>query len=767
MFKFVFVLLMLVSFNLFSDDVGKTVEEYYTGISKGFIAPEGMDLSAINKCVDIASCDPTKVNLALNYIASLAIGRDYVNNLYGKIKEVAADLTKKAGYISLTDPDKAKAKDLMGKLAEHLKIIAKKQFVKQATEELKLLKGTAYATAKAKIDGVQKQIDSDSSGIAEQTFTAAYNSENSQGVKDLVDIAVSDVKKVTPTTDKSGTALYNKIKSQSLEACKKGKSKDDALCKAISNEQALAYISGNEPSTNVITKYSDKNCPLLTRVFQEENVKPIMTAVCADQTNKAYQDQMTYGLNGFSKTLKHVSFVQSACPEMAASEPFIQKYTFAMSGLGLKGAPSSLDLAGGTGAALPNQTLLAYNTIAGSPAFKSMFNPSNSGVNTNNSVLNPSGTGAPEVKISPATATNDFYPNISNGYKSWVSQAGSYIPKAISQANVVTEHSNNLQKNMLLYAENETAQNGYKKASDDLKNIAGGGRSNSSNESGQDDVIRVRNEVSEINVQRQELMKSYMGYLRSGYIFSSPLRAVAELFGNLQEQIDAETAPVKVAQLLGMDSILSQKKAGLELQLINNSNYYNDLGSLDIMNMYAQADGKINLRKNNIKTPLTSGEEIKYTLKPNWRENLKKLSEEMLIKAEQAKRNANIYKANLQKLLDQKMPILSLKQLPSLNMLGYEIKNMESWKKAGIKNMQIIDKAISSYKSKRFTDNESKKTEQQAVALRNSMSDMVSSIDSAKEPADKTYAVLNNLYTEVPKVEKLRAVAKLMVEGGL
>ncbi len=765
MFKLIFVLLTLVSFNLFSEeDVGTTVDEYYAAISKGFVAPKDMDLSAINRCVDVINCDPVKVNQALDYIASLAIGRDYVNNLYDKIKEVSTNLITKAGYTSLKDDaDKAKAKNLNGLLTEHLKIIAKKQFIKQATEELKLLKGADYAATKSKIDAVQGQINSDN-GAAAQAFTAAYSSETSQSVKDLVDAGIKDVASVTPTKDKSGTDLYNKIKSQILEACKKGKTKNDAICKTISNEQALAYISGNDPSANVVTKYSDKNCPLLTRLFQKEHVGPIMNAICADKTNKAYSNQMNYGLAGFSNTIKQVNFVQLACPEMAANDSFIQNYTLAMTGSGLSGVPSSLDVAAGTGATVPGQNMLAYNPTPGTSWNKSMWNPSSNGVNTNNAVVDPFAGGS-TVKMSPSTTT-DFYASIANGYSGWAPQAKSF--SATNQSEVISDFSNKVQENISLYSQNKTTHQVYKNASADLSNIAGGGRSNMSNEPGQDDVIYVRGEISKIQVQKRELMAAYMGYLKTGYLFSPALREMMNRFGSFKDQIDVATVGQNASNTMIAITGLNMEQVGLESQLVYNSNYYN-MGSLDIMNMYAQADGKLNLRKNNIKTPLTLGEDAKYTLKPNWRENLKNLSKEMLVKAEEAKRNANIYKANLQKLLDQKIPALSLKNLPSLDILKYEIKNMESWKKAGIKNMQIIDKAVSSYKAKRFAsaDAESKKTEQQAVALRNSMSNMVNSIASATGPANKAYAELNNLYTDVPRVEQLRVVAKQMVEEGL
>jgi len=172
--------------------------------------------------------------------------------------------------------------------------------------------------------------------------------------------------------------------------------------------------------------------------------------------------------------------------------------------------------------------------------------------------------------------------------------------------------------------------------------------------------------------------------------------------------------------------------------------------------MYAQAGKNLNIRKTKLKTPVNTDINKQYRVKPEWKTNLMALSKEMLKKAEQAKRSANIYKSNIQKLLKKKTPLLSLNDLPSLDMLKYEMKNMEAWKKAGIKNMKMIDKAIAN-----------NKTTKEAEALKTSMNNMVTSIDNVREPANKVHELVNALYVEVPRTQELQIVAKQMVEQGL
>ncbi len=760
MFKIVLSFALILSASVFAqtvyeytipDDSGNISSKYNAVFNNVTTTPA--DISYINRCYDHSNCDPKKTNEALNYVAAVAVANDYVNNLHDKIKNLKSgkykDLNEYTCMEEEANPseEKRKARELMDKYIAYLELLLKEQKINNAEKRLPFLSPAERAQQEQSIASARVNL-SDNIAAAKNTFQQAYNTAGTYS-RDLVNAVSGEIKEVKHQNT-TGLDLYDKIKSQTLEACKKGSGANDALCKAISGKQALAFASGNDPSSEVITKYTDKNCPLLTRLFQENNVKPIMQAVCLGKMNKAYQNQMENGTKGIFDTVGQVNFVQGMCPEMA-NDPFIQKFNIAASGLGMPGVPSSLDLAAGTGATVPNQNLLAYDPMAGASWFNPSWSPSGSGVNVNNAVNSPSGGST--LKVSPSTATN-FYSNLSNGYNGYASQAGNFVAGATDQVN----YNKSLNNNIISYTQNKTAYQGYKKSSIDLDRIAGGSSGS------QDSVITVRQEITAVQAERQELMNQYMDFAKKGYL-NNYWRSFLVNFGSVQEQVDAVTASSTMADIMMMDTVLNYKVIALENQLMK----YDGYGYLyDTKQMYAQAGNKINVRSNKLKTPITSSGNYQYKLKPNWRANLKTASKEMLVKAEKAKSNANMYRANIQKLLSKKAPMLSLKGLPSLDMLGYEMKNMEAWKKAGIKNMQIIDKAISTNRAKGMASNpEYKQNEQQASLLRSSMNEMVKSIDTAKEPVNKAYSVLSTLYNEVPRTEELRLVAKQMVEKGL
>ncbi len=699
------------------------------------------DISHINRCVNAASCDIDKTNEALNYIAAVAMSTDYTNNMDDKIADLEKNYTSMDEYKDIeSEDDRRKIRDVMKKYIEYLKAINISQKLEDARKRLPLLYGKEKQT---QLEYIKKYESEHPVNLDQkrQALNDAYEecSPICEGTKatDFFSQVNKEVNAVS-YTKKTGNDLYDQIKSQSLEACKKG-SKNDPMCKFVSSRQSLAFISGNDPSTQTITKYTDKNCPLATRILQEQNVKPVLNTLCLGQMQRALNNQMEKGTTGIMETLGHVNFVNNICPEMAAQTPFIQKYNLSGSGAGLAGLPASFDLAGGTGAVVPNQNLL---TTGAGNWYNPMWNASTNNINTNNMI--PGGGGAPTVKLTPASST-DFYNSLSNGYNKAPSQINAMMPQVSSQYNDVQSYNSSLSQNALAYMENKTAYQGYLKAASELDTVAGGSTVN---------VDDYRLEITRLQAQGSVIWDNYMSVLRDAYAIELKKR-----FGNIQETAEAYSAGARAGQALTMYSITQQQIYALQSQLVNYQGYSE---VFDISNMYAQAGKNINIRKNKIKTPINTGSSAQYSLKPNWRSNLKNLSKQMLSKAETAKRNANIYRSNMQKLLKKNAPILSLEKLPSLDMLAYEIKNMEAWRKAGINNMKMIDKAVSDNKLKRLAYDE-----KQMNSLRSSMENMLVSIDKTRPSAKKAFDVLNDLYAEAPKTEELRTIAKQMVEQGL
>ncbi len=771
MFYYLLITILLSNSYLFADgfdDLVKIQDSFtskYTAVFKDFEGTnadklKNFDISQINRCQADQNCDYEKANTTLNYVASVAMANDYVNNIKDKIEELKEykdredykDLRKELKDEKMTDDEIKELNKVMDAYIEYLESLAKDLSVENAKKRLPLL--------------------SDQEKKRQQDIIGAYKSETSQKLQSLQSVKSSCgkacsysgsedlMKKISKEvagvkyTQKTGDDLYNQLSNKTLEACKGGSK--DVLCSFVSSRQALAFVSGNPVGANVITKYSDKNCPLLTRILQENNVKPLIQTACLGQMNKAYTNQMANGTSGLTKTLGHVNFARNLCPEMA-QDPFIQKFNLSAAGTGMTGMPSSFDLAAGTGATIPNQNLLAYNVGAGNSWFNPMWNASNYNVNVNN--LSPGTVGGGSVKLDAGNASN-FYNDVSGGYSNWGNQANKNIPKISSQYNAVSSYNSDLSKNMINYSNNNVAAQTYTKSANDIYKLAAGG----SGSSYTDPVIAIRTQISDVQAQRSELNDEIISLGRKG-LMSNHWREFLIKFGNVQEASEAVTASARFSSLLTIDSILQFEITRLEDQLIGCQGHGNNqiCELFDINNMYVQNGKEINIRKTKIKTPLDVDINKQYKVKPEWRANLMALSKEMLKKAEQAKRSANIYKSNIQKLLKKKTPILSVNDLPSLDMLRYEMKNMEAWKKAGIKNMKMIDKAIADNKNKKVADN----TTKEAETLKSSMNNMVTSIDNVRGSVNKMHELVSDLYVEVPRTQELQIVAKQMVEQGL
>jgi len=221
------------------------------------------------------------------------------------------------------------------------------------------------------------------------------------------------------------------------------------------------------------------------------------------------------------------------------------------------------------------------------------------------------------------------------------------------------------------------------------------------------------------------------------------------------------------AQILQIENkIFMNDVAKYQEILVFNYNYKNEVyNDFDIYYMYAangKAVGPRSLKLKNIKTP------IKYQLKEGWQDILKEYIKDMMKQAEQAKREMNNSKSRIRQLLAKKVNIIPLELLPDLDHVTYEARNMETFKRNALRNMQAIDKAMAYHKKRKdMTPREDfAKYETEEKVLKKSMNETVKVVDSVKDDVNKAQRLLSDMYVEIPKAEALRLYAKKMVEEG-
>jgi len=167
------------------------------------------------------------------------------------------------------------------------------------------------------------------------------------------------------------------------------------------------------------------------------------------------------------------------------------------------------------------------------------------------------------------------------------------------------------------------------------------------------------------------------------------------------------------------------------------------------------------LKLKDLKTPLT--------LKKGWQNDFKKYIEEMSQKAAEAKREMNDAKAKIKVLLAQKLPTVSLQKLPQPGEIRDELINMQAMKKASMKNLSIINSAMS-YHTKRknaYSAEQYATFKQEQETVDGAMERTISSIKVAEKPVSEAYDVSDSLQQAIPRSEALRAVAQQMVAQGL
>ncbi|MBN1115052.1 MAG: hypothetical protein JXA66_06895 [Oligoflexia bacterium] len=180
--------------------------------------------------------------------------------------------------------------------------------------------------------------------------------------------------------------------------------------------------------------------------------------------------------------------------------------------------------------------------------------------------------------------------------------------------------------------------------------------------------------------------------------------------------------------------------------------------------------GKRSLSLPRLKTPLSRRKISKprYGLNDGWEKLLLGYADYMMEKARESKKQMYRTRKQLQKLLKKEVPVEAAKNIPMLSEAAMQLKSMDVLRKASKKNMESIDRAMRYHAEKRAQNPVLlAKYKDEAKILKNSMNNMVISINDSYEDVQKSYEIIKDLNLEVPRAEALRAVARDMVEKGL
>jgi hypothetical protein len=170
------------------------------------------------------------------------------------------------------------------------------------------------------------------------------------------------------------------------------------------------------------------------------------------------------------------------------------------------------------------------------------------------------------------------------------------------------------------------------------------------------------------------------------------------------------------------------------------------------------------LKLSRVKTPL----KVRYRFKKGWQKIIYNYSKEMFRKAKEERKRVNLAKRRIRKLLNIKLTLLSPSMLPGLPEVALKVKDMNTLRKAGRKNLGFIKKAMAYHsKNRRKYPEDYEKYNSEAKILSKSINNMLSSIDSSHDDIVKSYKVLQTMHLEVPKAVSLRKIAREMVRKGL
>jgi len=263
-------------------------------------------------------------------------------------------------------------------------------------------------------------------------------------------------------------------------------------------------------------------------------------------------------------------------------------------------------------------------------------------------------------------------------------------------------------------------------------------------------------------ITQMDLTQRKLGLAKFNALYGNETASAAAM-----QDVAAYTVSLKMLQSQGL---YAQTRLGLLMGTLGLGRYrygYSTDASKAIFNinyMYASNENKNMpkaLKLENIKTPIT--------LKKGWENDFKKYIEEMSQKSAEAKKAMNEAKAKIKELLVKNLPSVSLEKLPQPGEIRDELINMQSIKLASLKNLGVINSAMTYHNSRRnaYAPEQYSTFKHEQETVNGALRRTISSINAAEESVSEANNVISSLNQEVPKAEALKAVARQMVAQGL
>lgn len=413
-----------------------------------------------------------------------------------------------------------------------------------------------------------------------------------------------------------------------------------------------------------------------------------------------------------------------------------------------KGAGTNASL--GTGGSTPNNV---FSTGTGTTS-------TSTGTTVTTSSVNPSGDGV--TRFNANTAVTSFYNPSASTYKDMSVSASSFVSSVKPISTTISNYNNALTSAMV----NSDPKIAKLPETEEKWALSTLNATTSTTPSQQTDALRL--EFSRQQAQMQAIISQLdvtqkkLGTAKFMALYGSQTQSEIAM-----QEVASYTISLKMLQSQGTyaQTRLGLLTASLGLGRFRYGNIFTT-SNKDIFNinyMYASNDNKNMpkaLKLSDIKTPVT--------LKKGWQNDFKKYIEEMAQRSAEAKKAMNEAKAKLKELLAEKLPVISLEKLPQQGEIRDELINMQSVKKASLKNLGVINNAMAYHNKRKDAYSASQYTtfKQEEESVSGSMKRTISSINAAEKPVSDAYDVVDSLYKEVPRAEALRAVAKQMVAEG-
>lgn len=222
-------------------------------------------------------------------------------------------------------------------------------------------------------------------------------------------------------------------------------------------------------------------------------------------------------------------------------------------------------------------------------------------------------------------------------------------------------------------------------------------------------------------------------------------------------------------KMLAIEGTAASSRLGLLMGSLGlgSTPYYNKYFNYTLLEnihyMYAANDNRNMpraLKLENLKTPIN--------LKKGWEKDFQAYIDQMSARSEEARKEMEQAKEKIRKFIAQKLPVVPFNKLPQPGEIRDELLNMQSLRKASLKNIDIINKAMAYHDGRKNAYPADKYTtfKNEHDSMTGAMKRTISSIETAEQPVSEARELIKGLYKEVPRAEALKIIAKQMVEEG-